>query len=145
MRHLTQVCESFSSSRPQEDAFSTHMCSVLSRVQLFATLWVQPTRLLCPWDFPDKNTGVGCHFLLQGIFPSQGWNLGLLHLLHWQADSLPLSHLGSLILRPISNKFPHSLPYFYPRSAPPLTFMSVPFFIHALSQVLFQVHSGPGV
>ena len=29
-----------------------------------------PTRLLCPWDFPDKNTGMGCHFLLQGIFPT---------------------------------------------------------------------------
>ena len=37
------------------------------------------TRLLHPWDFPDKNTGVVCHFLLQGIFPSQGLNLGLLH------------------------------------------------------------------
>ena len=33
-----------------------------------------PARLLCPWDFPDKNTGVGSHFLLQGIFPVQGWN-----------------------------------------------------------------------
>ena len=33
-----------------------------------------PTRLLCPWDFPDKNTGVGCHFFLQGIFPTQGSN-----------------------------------------------------------------------
>ena len=33
---------------------------------------LQPTRLLCPWDFPGKNTGVGCHFLLQGIFPDQG-------------------------------------------------------------------------
>ena len=31
----------------------------------------QPTRLRCPWDFPGKNTGVGCHFLLQGIFPTQ--------------------------------------------------------------------------
>ena len=30
---------------------------------------LQPTSLLCPWNFPDKNTGVGCHFLLQGIFP----------------------------------------------------------------------------
>ena len=37
------------------------------------------TRLLCPWDFVGKSTGVGCHFLLQGIFPSQGSNLGLLH------------------------------------------------------------------
>ena len=46
-----------------------------------------PARLLYPWNFPDKNTGVGCHFLLQGIFPIQGLNLGLLRLLHWQADS----------------------------------------------------------
>ena len=43
-----------------------------------------------------KNTGVACHFLLQGIFPTQGSNLILLHLLHWQADSLPLCHLGAL-------------------------------------------------
>ena len=36
-------------------------------------------RLLSPWDFPGKNTGVGCHFLLQGIFPTQGSNPGLPH------------------------------------------------------------------
>ena len=40
---------------------------------------LQPTRLLCPWDFPGKNVGVGCHFFLQGIFLAQGWNPGLLH------------------------------------------------------------------
>ena len=40
---------------------------------------LQPTRLLHPWDFPGKNTGVGCHFLLQEIFPTQGLNPGLLH------------------------------------------------------------------
>ena len=34
-----------------------------------------PARLLCPWDSPGKNTGVGCHFLLQGIFLTQGSNL----------------------------------------------------------------------
>ena len=44
-------------------------------------------RLLCPWHFTGKNTGVGCHFLVQGIFPTQGSKL---HLLHWQAASLPL-------------------------------------------------------
>ena len=33
---------------------------------------LQPSRLLCPWDFPGKNTGVGFHFLLQGIFLTQG-------------------------------------------------------------------------
>ena len=41
---------------------------------------LQPARLLCPWDSPGKMTGVGCHFLLQGIFPTQGWNLPLLRL-----------------------------------------------------------------
>ena len=46
-------------------------------------------------DSPGKNTGVGCHSLLQGIFPIQGSNPGLLH---WQAYSLPLSHQGSLLL-----------------------------------------------
>ena len=38
-----------------------------------------PTSLLCPWDSPGKNTGVGCHFLLQRIFPTQGSKSGLLH------------------------------------------------------------------
>ena len=37
------------------------------------------TRLLCPWNFPGKSTGVGCHFLLQDIFPTQGLNPGLPH------------------------------------------------------------------
>ena len=49
-------------------------------------------------EFSSKNTGVGCHFLLRGIFQTQGSNLSLLHLLHWQTDSLPLCHLGSSIL-----------------------------------------------
>ena len=58
---------------------------------------LQPARLLCPWDFPSKNTGVGCHFLLQGIFLTQGSNPPLLCLLYWQAGSLPLVHLRSPI------------------------------------------------
>ena len=53
---------------------------------------LQPAGLPCPWDFPGQNTGVGCHFLLQGIFLTQGPNS---HLLHWQADSLLLSPQGS--------------------------------------------------
>ena len=48
-------------------------------------------RLLCPWDFSGKNTGGGCHFLLQGIFPTRGWNLGLLHCRHFLYR---LSHRG---------------------------------------------------
>ena len=43
---------------------------------------------MCPWDCSGKNTGVGCHFLLQGIFPTQGASLDPLH---WQARSLPLA------------------------------------------------------
>ena len=56
---------------------------------------LQPTRLLCPWDFPGKNTRAGCHLLLQGIFPTQGSNTSLSNLLLWQVGSLPLGHLGS--------------------------------------------------
>ena len=59
------------------------------------TLGLQAVRLLRLWDSPSKNTGVGCHFLLQGIVLTQGLNLSLPYLLHWQADSLPLSHQGS--------------------------------------------------
>ena len=51
---------------------------------------LQPTKFLCPWDSPGKNTGVGFHALLQGIFLTQESNLPLLCPLHWQAGSLPL-------------------------------------------------------
>ena len=64
-------------------------CSVVS--DSLPSHGLQPTRLLCPWDFPGMNTGVGCHFLLQGIFLTQGLNL---HLLHWQEDSLPTELQG---------------------------------------------------
>ena len=51
------------------------LCAVLcpfSRVRLLRPCGLQPTRLLCPWDSPGKNTGVGCHALPQGIFLIQG-------------------------------------------------------------------------
>ena len=57
---------------------------------------MEPARLFCLWDSPGKNSRMGCHFILQGIFPNQGLNLRLLHLLHWQADSLPLNQPGKL-------------------------------------------------
>ena len=85
----------------------------LSRVWLFAPRGLYPSRLLCPWDFPGKNTGVGCHFLLRGIFLTQGLNV---RLLRWQADSSPLHHLGSPVkqgiqfpLRMAPTPFPHYL------------------------------------
>ena len=57
---------------PRTEVWDTCM---LNCVWLFATPWTIPTRLLCPWIFSIKNTGVGYHFLLQGVFPSQGLNL----------------------------------------------------------------------
>ena len=63
-------------------------CPVTKLCQLFSHFMdCSPTRLLCPWDFPGKNPGVGCHSLPQGIFLTQGSNLCLLH---WYASSLPL-------------------------------------------------------
>ena len=56
---------------------------------------LQPARLLCPWDFSGKNTGVGCCALLQGIFPTQGSNPRLLCLLYCRWILYLLSHLGS--------------------------------------------------
>ena len=59
---------------------------------------LQHTKLICPWDFTVENTGVGCHFFIQGIFPTQGSNPCLLCLLNWQVDSLPLAPSGKLYI-----------------------------------------------
>ena len=70
-----------SSFKMQQDSVSKYIFSV-SRSDVSNSLWpdgLQPTRLLCPWNSPGKNTGVGCHFLLHGIFLTQGSNQGLLH------------------------------------------------------------------
>ena len=75
-----------------------HNCvhvQLLIRVQLFAALWTVAPKILYPWNFSGKNTEMGCHFLLQGIFPTQELNPGLLHLLHWLSGSFLLNHLGN--------------------------------------------------
>ena len=69
------------------------MPSCFSCVQLLATPWTVAARLLCPWDSPGKNTGVGCHALLQGVFPTQELNLGLPHC---RQILYHLSHLGNM-------------------------------------------------
>ena len=58
-----------------------------------ATTWTVACQAPRPWDFSGKNTGVGCHFLLQVIFPNQGSNPHHLHLPHWQGDFYQLHHL----------------------------------------------------
>ena len=55
---------------------------VLSCSAMSDSLWSQgllPISLLCPWNSPDKNTGMGCQSFIQGIFPTQGSNPGLWH------------------------------------------------------------------
>ena len=69
-------------------------CLVAKFVWVFATPWTVAHQAPLSMGFPSKNTGVGCHFLLQGIFLTQGLNLCLLH---WCVDPLPLNHLGSLL------------------------------------------------
>ena len=90
-RKKTMVC----SSRTLHD--TSCACVHANSFQSCLTLCnpgLQPSRLLCPWDSPSKNTGVSCHALLQGIFLTQGLHPHFLHLLHWQAGSLPLAPPG---------------------------------------------------
>ena len=72
-----------------------HICMrgglVTKACPTLVTPWTVGCQALCPWDSSDKNIRVGCHFLLQGILPTQGSNPLLLHLLHWQAGSSPLT------------------------------------------------------
>ena len=86
---LAFIVGRFSSLHPWESSIISNWLSVISD-----SLWLhglQPARLLCPWNSPGKNTGVGCHFLLEVIFPTQGSNPDLLPL---QADSLPTEPPG---------------------------------------------------
>ena len=74
-----------------------HVCVLVTSV-VSDSLWphvLQPTRLLCPWDFSGKNTTVGCDFLLLGIFPTHESNPCLLCLLHCRWILYLLSHQGN--------------------------------------------------
>ena len=83
-----------------KDHLCVHVLSHFSHVWLFETLWTVSYQAPLTMGSPDKNTGVGCHALLQGIFSTQGLNPHLSCLLHWQAGSLPLvgSPTGSLVV-----------------------------------------------
>ena len=74
------------------------MLSHLAKSDSLLPHGLKPARVLCPQDFPGKNTGLDCHFLLQGIFLTQGSNP---HLLHWQVDSFTTELPG----KPLSNVY----------------------------------------
>ena len=77
-----------------------HICvlSRFSRVRHRTTPWTVAHEVPLSMDSPGENTGMSCHAVLQGIFPTQGWNLHLLSLLHWQAGSLPFMQTGKPFL-----------------------------------------------
>ena len=108
----------------------------LSHVRLFATPWTIAYQVLCPWDFPGKNTGVGCHFLLQGIFPTQGLNPGLLHcrqtLYHLSHQGSP--YAGNCCLFRVER--PHSCPQHSRQARIPFTMRRASPWVYFLSPVL---------
>ena len=96
------VCQlSYISKILHYQTISVCILRCFSRVWFFVTLRTVACRLLCPWDSPGKNTGVGCHALPPGIFPNQQSNL---HLLNCRQTLYPLSHLGSPIKLSVDNK-----------------------------------------
>ena len=78
-RTLSPLQEPQTLSPPLEARTSYQSASCSVEPDCLQPHGLQPTRLFCPWDFPGKDTGVGSHFLLQGIFLTQGLNPGLLH------------------------------------------------------------------
>ena len=84
---------------PHTRCYNCLCCAVLcaqslSRVQLLQPHGLQPARLLCPWGFSRREYSVGCHVLLQGIFPTQGSNPVLPH---YRWILYHLSHQGNLM------------------------------------------------
>ena len=85
---------------------------------------LKPTRLPCPWNSPGKNTGVGSHSLLQGIFLTQGLNLGLLH-----CRQIPYY---------LSLSWPFLIPKYHIRHILILAFMTILKFIIQLAITLYE-------
>ena len=88
--NLTKLMNIFEKLWNYVSRYNPEICMCAKLLQLCSTLCdpMEPTRFLCPWDSPGKNTGAGCHALLQGNLPDLGLNPCLFHLLHWQAGSL---------------------------------------------------------
>jgi len=100
-----------------------YLCVCAKSVQscpTLMTLWTDPAKLLCPWDSPGKNTGVGCP--PPGDLPNPGIKPTSPAAPALQVDSLPLSHQGSptlLFIHPIYNSLPLLIPNSHSFSPPP--------------------------
>ena len=114
-----QVCEWLVQDNIKQKTYALHLLSVQtfkrpsccsihgkgkwSPSVMSDSLWPhEPTRLLHPWDFPGKSTWMGCHFLLQGIFLTQGSNPDLPHcrqtLYHLSYQGSP-AHKGKALIK----------------------------------------------
>ena len=112
--HLEQNWKQFPSHRSIPVTW-WWLCVCAKPLQLHPTLWLHcsPPGSSVHQDFPGKNSGVGCHALLQGIFPTQGSNLGL----HWKWILYSLNHLGSPFLHHTHPLFFLLLHPLFPRSS----------------------------
>ena len=100
--HVTSLEPGFHNSNRENSILQAGGKSNWGKLFLLFSSYVMSGSFVTPWtiacqaplsmDFPGKNTGMDCHFLPQGIFPTQGANPCLLQ---WQTDSLPLSHQGN--------------------------------------------------
>ena len=109
-------------------------CSVMSKS--LQTHGLQPTRLLCPSNFPGKNTGVSCHFLLHGIFQTQGSNL----------CHLPPALAGRFFTTASCGKpSPHAGPNQFLSTSKGLYFCSLPsvklFVPYSVNEIIYQIIS----
>ena len=87
-----------------------------------------PPGPFCPWDSQGKNTGMGCHAYLWGIFPTQGSNPYLLCLLHWQAGSWPLAPPGKPLI--FISLYPMCLAHSRVQSTEEMKYLHSPLFSH---------------
>ena len=94
-KHFIFHCEPQTFPLRSEFSLETSVVCCLVAKSCLTLLQPSPARLFCPWDFPGKNAGVGCHFLLQGIFLTQVLSLHLLHCRWIFFFFLPLRHQGS--------------------------------------------------
>ena len=94
----------------------TCVCFSLSHIQLFMTPWTIACQAPLSMEFSRQDTGVGCHFLLQGIFPTQGSNLGLLHRrqMRYRLSYIPVTMIFKVSKDQISVNITFFISHYFP-------------------------------
>ena len=107
--------------------YSCHTFAIKVKVSVTQSCLTHVTRLLCPWNSPGKNTRVGSHSFLQGIFPTQGLNPGLLHC---RQTLHHLSHQGSPMVKQTTalRKYSSGVVFFFFQTPIKISFQSLKIF-----------------